>query len=245
MKILIFTFLILIQSFSYGQKNETKKSFFENGIPTLDKNWSAEEYINSINKIIELSDKKILSLPDKNNGEEILLKITHYENYWFLQSNDFSEREKLIICQNILGTTNKLWLKYYQNYKIVNNKINYSSEIISIQLFSLKLTNKMLQIANQHAKENPNLTATQIDGLEHMKNGLNKYISVIFQILDKGYTAFQDEDICNLSSNFFEFYNINRNSLDDVSRKQFDNETYLLHKNHKQKCVQNTAIINF
>lgn len=184
-----------------------------------------------------------MALPNDKVGKEILLKITDYENYWFLQSENTAEKDKMFFCVNYIKAIGQLYLRYNQNRSKTNGVLNYGDEMLAIHKTMLNLTDKMIETADKFIIDHPDLTEIQKNGLQKMKHGLNNIISGTFSIITREFTEYTKNDICDLSKVFFDFYKKNRNSIDEISKNQFDNECINLHKNHKIECVRNSASI--
>ncbi len=246
MKKIILILLITLPFFCKSQSNindGTSKQYFENGIPTVNKDWSPEEYATAMNKIMELYDNKTIPLPSNNKGKEVFEKIANYENYWFFQSEEFTNKDKMFFCLDIMKPISQYYLKYYQSGTKNNGVLNNGTEILTIQKTLIKIMDKMLELTDDFVAKNPNLTEIQKEGLKKIKFGLNSFISGTIMILNNEYTNYLENDICDLSNVFFNFYKKNRNTIDEVSKNEFDKECANLNKNHKLDCIKKSALM--
>lgn len=224
--------------------NKLLENYYSAGIPSLNKSWSAEEYIKAINLVLEQEKNGLLELlSQKNNSIELLTKLTNYNDYWFLNSDYLSESSKFEFTNNFEPALAKLMVKYImQGYD--NQKLIYSKEAVQCNIALLKILNKNIQLANNFVRQNPNLSEIQKQGLAQMKQGLNTVLTGTFITLQNDYKYYNEEDICKLSPVIFDFYNNIKNSIDDVSRKEFDQKAISIQNNHELKCVKATAVLD-
>ncbi|RYU93341.1 hypothetical protein [Emticicia agri] len=235
--ILLILFPLLCKS-----QNATINKYFDAGIPTLNKSWTAQEYVNAINLLDKLAKEGTLALPStKNETKDLFFKISNFENYWFFKSEVIGYQDKMTFLLMVQKPLLTLYFTYISSAKEINGVIDYSTEMVSLQLIAIKLTDLQIEYTEKFIVANPNLTKIQQDGLQKMKTGLNTFISGNIATLKDEYIYYLEDDICRLSKVFFDFYRKNRLPIDEISRNEFDKNIKLMGETHKLACVKNLA----
>jgi len=219
--------------------------YYELGVPSLDKSWTPDEYVQTMKILLEQNEQKTLELPSKkNNALKITDKITDYNDYWFFESTEITDDEKLLISLDFIEPVKDLMLVYYSfEYENDGQKLKYGYEISNYQKAILKILDEQLEQFDIFLENHPELSDGQKEGEAQVKRGLTTVISGMFTVIKDEYINFKNDDICALSEVFFEFYNKNRNRIDDDSKKEFDNLTKKLNTESPLECVRKAAVL--
>ena len=249
MKIKLLVFFLFISALHYGQdlNNDSSKvldNYYKAGIPFLNRDWTSEEFIKSINIVLDQSNSKLLELPSHNNNSIYLLnKLTDYNEYWFLRSHTYAENSKFDFTLNFGNSLSKLLVKYMKQGDN-DQKLIYSFESVKCYIALLKILTKNIEYAENILKQNPELSDIQKDGLAKMKHGTSTVLSGCFITLQNDYKYYNVEDICELSPVIFGFYKKNRSFIGQESRNEFDQKIILIRKEHPLECVKKAAVLN-
>ncbi len=88
--------------------------YYELGVPSLNKSWTPDEYVQTTKILLEQNQQKTLELPStKNNALKIIDKITDYNDYWFWESNAMTNDDKILISLNLTESLTQLTFVYY------------------------------------------------------------------------------------------------------------------------------------
>lgn len=218
--------------------------YYELGVPTVNKNWTPDEYVKTIGILLEQNEQKALDLPStKNNALKIIDKITDYNGYWFFESTAISYDEKILINLSLLESLKELMLVYNLARENDGQKLKYSYGTSNCYKAMLNVIDKQLELLDIFLENNPGLSDVQKEGLAQLKRGINTIISGTFVILKDEYADYNQDDICSLGKAFFEFYNKNRYRIDDDTKKEFDNSTKKLNTESPLECITKVATL--
>lgn len=241
----ITTLLLLATTFLSNAQSKTDdvlQSYYNAGMPTLNKDWSPEEFVNTIDIIVTAANEETLPLPNSTDASKaIISKLTDYTNYWFFTSDAVSENEKIFADLNILNGISQLVVVYHQAGSNSDQVLNYSNEAMLMMCTMMKLMGTEMGLAQNFMTTHPDLNDVQKEGIRKMKMGLNTTISGMLTVIQTDYVQYNESDVCFLANVFFDFYKEQRDRIDEVSRNEFDKKRDDISKNHKYDCVRRSA----
>lgn len=241
-RIIILTFLILpAVTFSRdNSKNLQKSPSADTSIfPVLNKQWTAAEFQEVLNTIIDKQKKDSLNIFSAAYPG-LFEKITSYDNYWFLESRDYLVNDKIPLNLTFSGLVKTILQNYYQKGLSPNGKLVYEKEVAHFMDLLCKITSNQSDLTDQFVKANPDLTQVQLDGIKKLNTGIAIMLNGLLLTIDKEYKYYSEESICNLSKSFKDFYSATKNKLTVELKTEFDKKINTISTSHSNKCVRET-----
>lgn len=144
--------LILTCIFSCTEKDKDHSlsvdAYKELGMPDPEKKWDVADYTQAYNALAKVKWENPLQLPvkDSENSGPVFERMLSLDYLSFLQDSTMRLSEK---AERISGFTRVYgyWMDVYVNPTLEGNY--YDREIIEIQIFNLRLTEAMLNLAHQ------------------------------------------------------------------------------------------------
>lgn len=241
MKKIVILLLVLAPILSLSQtsseKSQIQSSTDSSIFPSLNSKWTVPEFQKAL---------KIIISRQKNNSGNISLtrepdvfeRITSYDNYWFLETEDNSLNDKASFSLNLLGLIKTILLNYYQKGEIINGKLLYEKETTAFMILACKIIAGQADLVDQLMKANPNLTKTQLDGLEKFASGISIIVSGLLITIEKEYMYYSVESICKLSKSLKNFYFKTKSRIAVDLKRDFDRRLITIRKGHPIQCVR-------
>lgn len=241
-RIITLAFLIISTvTFSQGNSKNLQKLPATDTLifPLSDKQWTAAEFQQVLNTIIDKQKKDSLNIFSAQYPD-LFEKITSYDNYWFLESGDYSVNDKISLNLTFSALIKTILQNYYQKGVDPNGKFFYEKEIAHFMNLLCKMTSNQSGLADQFINANPNLTQVQLDGIKKLNSGIVIMLNGMLLTIEKEYMYYSEESICNLSKSFKDFYSATNNKLTSDLKTEFDKKINTISSSHSNKCVRET-----
>lgn len=142
---------------------------FGQGIaPSINKEWTAQAYIELSNYLDHLPASDYPKLEDDNR---LFNKIVNSISQTILENKDFSLDARMGQAISLQSAINQILMKYYNAY-VAENK--YTTELSYLLGLSLAVSNQVIKVVNEFTTSlDPNNQhyKAQMEGLEMMRNG--------------------------------------------------------------------------
>ncbi len=249
-KYLILSFTILLLSISLQAQttliNNDSLSideYYEFGIPSLNRMWSAKDYTKSGEVLDELKKISINALPRKKGVKSSLLfeKLTNTDKYDFLNKDYYDFNMRFTSVLETMQFSQKLTMLYITNSPMVDKKLKFSNEITAASITMLFLMEQEMDLLNTFLKDNPNLSEIQKNGLKKVQYGLSTTVGGMLQTIEKEYMYYERDDINSVFTYFIPFYSRINIFLDESSRLEFTKRLNIIAKKHEYEEIRKLA----
>jgi tetratricopeptide (TPR) repeat protein len=164
--------ITLISCFSCTEKQKDSslsvKEYIELGVPDPNKQWVMDDFLQAYSVLARIKWDRPFELPAKDSKKSGLLfdHLLSLENMSFLKDTSMSLNEKAERISEF-SKVYEYWMDVYTNPVIKKNY--YHRELIDIQLFNLRLTEVMLNLAQEINKSDDPADAALKYGYESIK----------------------------------------------------------------------------
>jgi hypothetical protein len=180
----------------------TQQEYEALGVPSYDKIWTQEDYIDAFIALNKLKLTNPSSLPRKNSKKSgaFFVRMISDENFSFLNEDSSSLSEKAYLIQHYSSMQNEL-VRLYTN--VLSKDQYYYQELIDIYIFGLNVTQKKLDLADRIMNSEEQADKNMQYGLYSVQLG---YLEMVLYILENHNlsTSYSEEDHKKLSTSVVE-----------------------------------------
>lgn len=207
------------------------------GMPDPGKKWNMADYTQAYNVLAKIKWEQPLELPAKDSEKSGLLfeHMVSLEYLSFLQDSTMSLAEKAERISEFIKVYD-YWMDVYTNPTLKRNY--YNREIIDIQIFNLRLTEAMLNLAHKiNRSDDPSDIALQY-GYRSIKEN---YLECLNNDLKtQSYTSeFLNQDLERMSDSIFNSVMRNREWMDSSAISKLKLSLHLVMDSASSDYIRN------
>lgn len=205
---------------------------------SLNRQWSSPEFQQVLITMFARLEHPAAGIFTIDNSKPLFAKLLDLKNYWFLESKDYTLKERLSLYDTFELFATRAFATYFQKGKIVNGRLNYEKEVAGFIVLFYEMIEHSAEIGDELRKATPTVTQKQTDARKRMKDDLTGMMRDALQNIEKEYTYFSEASICKMSSAFKKFYSVMNKRLDPDTKAEFDKEIANIIKTHPVLCVR-------